>query len=316
MWISLLMNTSKQVAFLDLVKKFIQIAEQEKLPIEAILLSTVDEVLIEHHFIENKKRNIYSHSKSFVSAMVGIALLEKKITLNDKIINYLKDILNESEREKLSKIRIEDLLTMRSGFGEPILMMGDREKALIPDFTRYMMSFPIKYQPGTHFCYSNGDTYILARVLEGVYGVDFYSLINEKLFKLLDIQSPEWECDKSGHCFGASGLVLDIKDMNKLARLFLNDGVWNNKQIIDPDYIKECRKIKVNLPDNSWFGYGYTYQFWKVRYYDSYRADGAFGQITYILDDIGLALSIQCPENGNLNLVLDKIRDLIFEKAE
>ena len=43
---------------LNKVKEFIKIAEQEKLPIEAILLSTVDKVLIEHHFVKKKKRNI------------------------------------------------------------------------------------------------------------------------------------------------------------------------------------------------------------------------------------------------------------------
>jgi len=35
----------------------------------------------------------------------------------------------------------------------------------------------------------------------------------------------------------------------------------------------------------------------------SYRADGAFGQITTILPEKGLVVSIQCPERGNFDQV-------------
>ncbi|MBD8918828.1 MAG: serine hydrolase, partial [Lachnospiraceae bacterium] len=35
----------------------------------------------------------------------------------------------------------------------------------------------------------------------------------------------------------------------------------------------------------------------------SYRADGAFGQITTILPEKGLVVSIQCPEQGNFDQV-------------
>lgn len=300
-------------SMLNKVKEFIKIVEQEKLPIEAILLSTVDKVLIEHHFVEKKKRNIYSHSKAFVSAMIGVALLEKKISLQDRIVDYMKDELSEEDYKRLYEIKVEDVLTMRSGFGQSILMSAEREKGIPYGFTHYLLSHQMKYQPGTHFCYSNGDTYLLTRVLEGAYKKNFYTLINHKLFKPLNIDTPAWEMDMYGHCLGASSLRLDIRDMNKLGRLFLNGGVWKGKQLIDPDYVKECRKIKVNLPEDTWLGYGYTYQFWKVRYYDSYRADGAYGQITFILDDLGLTLSIQCPEDGNLTLVLERIRQCVFE---
>ncbi|MCI7099739.1 MAG: hypothetical protein MR966_12735, partial [Lachnospiraceae bacterium] len=39
---------------------------------------------------------------------------------------------------------------------------------------------------------------------------------------------------------------------------------------------------------------GYGYQFWISPYPGSYRADGAFGQITTILPEKGLVVSIQC----------------------
>ena len=38
-------------------------------------------------------------------------------------------------------------------------------------------------------------------------------------------------------------------------------------------------------------------------YPNSYRADGAYGQISTILPESGLVVSIQCPENGNFERV-------------
>ena len=50
-------------------------------------------------------------------------------------------------------------------------------------------------------------------------------------------------------------------------------------------------------------GLGYGYQFWMSPYPNSYRADGAYGQISTILPESGLVVSIQCPENGNFERV-------------
>ena len=45
------------------------------------------------------------------------------------------------------------------------------------------------------------------------------------------------------------------------------------------------------------------YQFRISPYPGSYRADGAFGQMTTILPEKGLVVSIQCPERGNFDQV-------------
>ena len=88
---------------LERVKRFVEIVKEEDLKIEAILLSNVDNILFEHHLVPNHKRNIYSHSKSFTSAMVGIALYEKKISLDDHLVDYIKDEISEEEKEYKSK---------------------------------------------------------------------------------------------------------------------------------------------------------------------------------------------------------------------
>lgn len=294
------------------VKEFVKIAERDGLKIEAILLSDVDHILFEHHFVPDHKRNIYSHSKSFTSAMVGIALYEKKLSLDDHMVDYMKDELSEEDYKRLYPITVRNLLTMSSGFGKALLMGDERENGIAHGYTKYVISNELKETPGSRFCYSNGDTHLLTRVVEGAYKECFITLVNEKLFAPLGIRHPAWETDMYSHCLGASALYLNIRDMNKLGRLFLNGGKWNGKQIVDPEFVKECNKPQISVGGTSWLDKWYTYQFWKTDYHNSYRADGAYGQLTFIIDDLGLALSIQCPEDGNLTRVLESLKKNVF----
>lgn len=294
------------------VKKFVEIAKRDGLKMEAIILSDVNHVLFEHYFVPKHRRNIYSHSKSFTSAMVGIALYEKKLSLDDHIVDFIKDELSEKDYQRLYPITIKNLLTMSSGFGKALLMQEERIKGIPDGLTKYVIKNELVEKPGSRFCYSNGDTHLLTRAVEGAYHESFITLANEKLFRPLGIKTPAWEVDMFSHCLGASALYLNIEEMNKLGRLFLNGGKWNDVQIVDPDYVKECRKPQISVGGSSWLDKWYTYQFWKVDYHDSYRADGMWGQITFILDDLGLTLSIQCPENGDLNKVLDSLKQNVF----
>lgn len=298
---------------LERVKRFVEIVKEEDLKIEAILLSNVDNILFEHHFVPNHKRNIYSHSKSFTSAMVGIALYEKKISLDDHLVDYIKDEISEEDYKRLYPITVKNLLTMSSGFGRALLMGDERDKGIAGGYTNYVIRNELVEIPGTRFCYSNGDTHLLTRVVEGAYHECFITLVNEKLFEPLGIKHPAWETDMYSHCLGASALYLNIEDMNKLGRLFLNGGKWNGKQIVDPEYVKQCNIAQISVGGSSWMdSLGYTYQFWKTDYHDCYRADGAYGQLTFIIDDLGLTLSIQSPEDGNLTQLLESLKRNVF----
>ena len=44
-------------------------------------------------------------------------------------------------------------------------------------------------------------------------------------------------------------------------------------------------------------------------YPGSYRADGAYGQISMILPEKGLVVACQCPETGDFDLVRDALHE-------
>lgn len=287
--------------------------EKEPLLIEAICLSNSEGVIWKEQYIPRNNRNIYSHSKSFTSLMVGIAIDEGKLTLDSRLVDIFKDEMDEPTFNRLAKITVKHLLMMSSGFGESYLMSDERKKGIgYPDYLKFMFSRELKYEPGSKFIYSNGDTYLLARMVAKVYDRNFTQLCYEKIFIPLEIGLPRWGVDPNGYCIAASELCLNIEEMNRLGILFINNGMYKGKRVISEEYVKMCSKAQIKSD-----GWGdYSFQFWMVPEGDGYRADGAFGQLTFIWPKYNYILSIQRPEDQRLGIVLDILREEVLSKMD
>ena len=150
------------------------------------------------------------------------------------------------------------------------------------------------------------------RMLEKAVGMTLCSYLYERLFRPLEMGLPVWDCDPEGSTFGASGLRLTATQMIKLGCLFLGGGVWKEERLVDEAWIKEATKKQIETfdPGDSW-SCGYGYQWWMSPYPDSYRADGAYGQITTVLPKSGFVVSIQCPEHGKFGQVREALHEFL-----
>ena len=75
----------------QLFRNFLERMKKEHNLVEAMCLSNKDGVIFKEQLIPRNPRNIYSHSKSFTSLMVGIAIDEKKITFDTRLVDVFKD---------------------------------------------------------------------------------------------------------------------------------------------------------------------------------------------------------------------------------
>ena len=287
--------------------------EAEQGLIESICLANKDGVLWKEQYIPRTVRNIYSHSKSFTSLMVGIAIDEGMLSLETRMVDVFKHHMNEETYLRLYNIKVKHLLMMSSGFDEAFLMTPERKKGIgYPDYLAFMLSRELKYKPGCKFCYSNGDTYLLARIVQEVYNKQFTQLCYEKIFSQLDIGLPMWGADPQGYCIAASELCLNVEDMNKLGILFLNKGIYKGKRIVSEEYVDLCSIAQIKTDEGAWGDY--SYQFWMVPHTDIYRADGAYGQITFIFPSHNFTLSFQRPEDDKLGKVIEIFKEEILNK--
>lgn len=274
---------------LTYIDNFIKRVNEEKLPIEAIVLANKDSILKEHRFTWVDTRNIYSHTKSVSSIIIGIAVKENIVSTEDYLIDVLKDELPENFDKNISKIQLKHLLMMSSGFDEDFLMGSVNGVPYAePDYLKFMLSQKLKKEPGSAFKYSNGDTYLAVRMLEKKLGYPVQLYYYEKLFKPLNMGNPVIQTDLQGRVFGASGLHLSILNQIKLGQYLLGN------HEIDEKYFLEMKSPLISSGGRDSYGY----QFWiRNSTRDWYMMCGAFGQHTYILTDLGLVISTQCPDN-------------------
>ena len=293
--------------------KFKKRIEAEHNLVEAMCLSNSNGVIWVEQYIPRNFRNIYSHSKSFTSLMAGIAIDEGLIALETRLVDVFKDEIDQETYVKLFDITVKDLLMMSSGYDEAYLMSNERKKGIgYPDYLKFLFNQELKEKPGTKFCYNNGDPYLVSRIISKVYNKNFCQLCYEKIFLPLEIGLPMWGVDPMGNCIAASELCLSITEMNKLGILFLNKGVYKGKRIVSEEYVEMCSKPQIKTQDCYWGDY--SFQFWMVPEGDGYRADGAYGQITFIWPKYDLTLSFQRPEDDKLPKVIEILKEEVLSK--
>lgn len=299
-----------------ILKDFVKYAEDKKLFIEGIIAADEKKVLFRHHFIPEQARNIYSHTKSYMSTAAGIAISQGIISLDTKLADLFPEYVPEQAEPRLLKITFKNLLTMSSGFGHPYLMGDDRRQGKgVPDYISYMMELPMKYEPGERFVYSTADSILAGRMIEQAAGQRLGEYLYHHVFSKLGQGWPMWENDPMGHPIGGGGMFMTLTDMMKLGQLYLADGVWNGERIVDSSWIKEATTKQIDtvpVPDKEIWWCGYGYQFWLSPYPKAYRADGLYGQVTTVLPEKGLLIAVQCPENGDFDKVKQALHEYVF----
>ena len=109
----------------------------------------------------------FSMTKSFLSALVGIAIDKKQIeSINDPITKYLPELLDQNK--KFAKIKIKDLLQMSAGLravdGKPY---DDIRKAYFSPNLRQILlqTLDVIELPGRHFSYNDYSAQLVGLIL-------------------------------------------------------------------------------------------------------------------------------------------------------
>ncbi|MGN6439740.1 MAG: serine hydrolase domain-containing protein [Agriterribacter sp.] len=241
------------------------------------------------------KHTMYSVSKSFAATAIGFAVTEKRIALQDKVIDFFRDELPDTTSPYLKALTIKDLITMSAGQSPD----PTREILQSNQWVKHFLSIPIVDTPGSRFLYNSAATFMLSAIIQKVTGEKLIDYLTPRLFQPLEISGIDWEENPEGINSGGWGLRLKTEDMAKFGQLFLQKGQWNGKHVIPAAWVEEASSFKIkNAPDtavtlkaNSDWAQGYCYQMWRCRN-NAYRADGAFGQYIIVMPDQDAVLAI------------------------
>ncbi|SDN41231.1 CubicO group peptidase, beta-lactamase class C family [Paenibacillus sp. yr247] len=247
-------------------------------------------------------QDVKSVTKSITSALVGIALSERKLKSTDQ---RLAAFFPELESDPLkSKIMLKHLLSMTSGMAwDNANERSSTEMMYSSDWVQYILECPAFAEPGTLFNYSNGDAHLLSAVVQKATGESMFDYAKSRLFGPLGITDVNWNHDPGGCTIGAWAIALTLRDMAKIGYLYLKEGQWEDKTIIPEPWIRESliRRVTLNYSNGTQGGYGFYW--WSKtlpqgllkgskKQYEMFYASGSGGRRIFVVPELQLVVAV------------------------
>jgi CubicO group peptidase (beta-lactamase class C family) len=254
----------------------------------AFLIIRNDTILYENYFDSYADSAIipsFSLSKSFVSALVGIAVGEGFIkNTNQPITDFIPELKQNDPR--FEKITLEDLLNMRSGirfdegYSNPFADMAKYYYGL--NLKNYVSQLKIESPPNEKYNYISVNVLLLGMAVENATGKKLSQYLQEKIWQPLGMEfDASWSVDskKDNQIKAFCCINARTTDFAKFGRLYRNYGRHNGKQIIPENWVRKTMTVINDSRDSQ--NYSYTYN-WRVKDDGAIFAKGVLGQYIYV----------------------------------
>jgi CubicO group peptidase (beta-lactamase class C family) len=240
-----------------------------------------DAVLYERYFNGDNRSSIqtsFSVAKSYLSALVGIAIEEGLLALDDPITEHIPELLDRDPR--FSRITVEHLISMSSGlrYVESNLPWGDDAQTYYAADLRELAleDTEIVEPPGRSWLYNNYNPLLLGMILERATGMSVSRYLEEKLWQPLGSEfAASWSLDSESSGFEKmeSGLNARAIDFARLGVLYANGGEWEGQEIVPRDWVETSTGAQA---------IGYYGYWWWVEPGGVFLARGNHGQLVYV----------------------------------
>lgn len=159
-------------------------------------------------FHKDFKHRMYSVSKSFVGVAIGLCEEEGLLSLDDKMVKYFSEYVNENTNDFMREQTIRDMLTMSTAKASGVhwFYSGTNDRCEV-----YFRDGGAKI-PGTFFDYDSPGSFMLGVIAEKVTGKPFLEYLKEKFLLKAGFNADSY-CLKcpGGHSWGDMVGVLMVK---------------------------------------------------------------------------------------------------------
>ena len=201
-----------------------------------------------------KRTELASVRKSLLDALIGIAVAERKISLDSTLAQLGIDdnppALGESEKQATVRM----LLKARSGVYHPALYETKAMAARRPPRG--------SHAPGSFWYYNNWDFNALGTIYEHASGSGIYDAIDRLIARPIAMQ--DYRPQDGEYVTGDASihrgypLRMSARDLARFALLYLRNGNWAGRQLVPAAWVRESTEPH----SNSGFGPGYGYLWW------------------------------------------------------
>ncbi len=274
--------------------------------------------------------NCYSVTKSFASALIGIARDRGEIgELSTPLLDFFPEYPSVENDEPWKRaITLEHALQMRTGieWDELSVNYGTAENPATAlyrtdDWLKHMLDQPMSAEPGTEFVYNTGVAVLLSGVLQNTLGMSAETFARDVLLEPMGIHNWEWYTGPKGITDTGGGLLLSPRDMARFGYLYLHDGIWEptGERLIPTSWVHASTQRYSEWES----GGGYGYQWWILAAQvggETIRfpyAVGMGGQRIYVVPQLDMIVVLTGEHYNNEPSYRWKILfDYIFPSAE
>lgn len=253
-------------------------------------------------------RNVsFSSGKSWGSAMVGRAITQGRLGLDDLAERYVP----VERTGLLPGTTIRHLLTMTSGgslvtkpssrlpqrLGEPVKpappaeyrrSMGQSEEPNAPE------GYGVSMIPGSTFFYDGAPADHLAEIISAATGTASYDYMMKEIVRPLGCRDFDYQLegiDRNRDIRIGGSITLSCRDMARLGQLFLDGGRWNGRQLIDASYTQAATSPSQRNSEYGFLWWLNTKSRIAAAPRSMYFAAGAFGQFCFVVPERRLVVA-------------------------
>ena len=264
--------------------RLLKYVEEQEIEIRSVVIVRNGYVVLETYyypFHEDSENRVCSVTKSFASALVGIAIGQGHIQgADDHVLDLFADRTIANVDPWKEAMTLEHLLTMSSGIDWSHLESVEQMQAS-EDWAQFVLDRPMSSVPGTTWNYHEGGSHLLSVLVQEKSGMSTLDFADKYLFQPLGITDVRWGVDPNGIVYGGHWLHLRSRDMVKFGYLYLQDGVWDGRQIVPVDWVRASAVGRLKTDSYPYYGY----QWWVSDDNDYYYAYGYGEQKIYVVPD-------------------------------
>jgi len=209
--------------------------------------------------------SMQSVSKTVTSVILGMAMTrgDFKAGVDTPVLKFFDVAKVKNVDDRKRRMTLKDVLTMTTGLAwiEDVPYDDPRSDSSLmeatDDWVQYVIDKPMAAEPGTVFNYSSGATELLAYIFQKETGQDIDAYGEKYLFTPLGIKHL-WKRTYIGVVDTEGGLYLNGADLAKIGYLYLHDGMWDGKQIVSKEWVKQSLTPYIEAEE----GFKYGFKWW------------------------------------------------------
>lgn len=275
---------------------------------------------------EEQSTNLWSVTKSFSSALIGILLDQGTINSTDQLMSELMPTYPE-----FNDIKLHHVLTHTTGLywveSGPLWV----DWVFSDDWVASALARGQKNKAGEEFYYSSANSHFLTSLVYYSTNESPGKIAKEQLFEPMGIEFDTlsqpivyhswddyrrplfqtWRRDTKGIETASFGLYLTARDMAKFGFLYLNRGRWDEQILLSEDWVVNSTKDHItNIYGR--YSYGYQWYLTMVAGHPAFLASGFGGQIIGVVPSLDLLVVIKYEAENPVDPVMGTKHDDMY----